>query len=92
MNNEFELYEPPTIEFEIEGLLQIGDHDKLVNRDLPNQHPISAITGLEDKLSLIPTKLSDLTNDVDFITKEMVIQMIQDAIEEYDSLPLYPRD
>lgn len=26
------------------------DHDKLNNRDLPDQHPISAITGLEEAL------------------------------------------
>ena len=25
------------------------DHSKLINRDLPNQHPISAITGLEEQ-------------------------------------------
>lgn len=29
------------------------NHDKLKNRDLPNQHPISSITGLEDKLKNI---------------------------------------
>jgi len=26
------------------------DHDALINRDLPDQHPISAITGLEEAL------------------------------------------
>lgn len=32
-----------------------NDHDKLINRDLPDQHPISAITGLQDILDNIPT-------------------------------------
>lgn len=29
------------------------NHDELLNRDLPNQHPISAIIGLEDRLKQI---------------------------------------
>lgn len=29
----------------------VSEHDKLKNRDLPNQHPISAITGLETALN-----------------------------------------
>ena len=29
------------------------NHDELLNRDLPDQHPISAITGLEDRLEQI---------------------------------------
>ena len=27
----------------------VKNHDELLNRDLPNQHPISSITGLEEK-------------------------------------------
>lgn len=30
------------------------DHATLINRDLPDQHPIDAITGLKDKLGTIP--------------------------------------
>lgn len=54
------------------------DHNLLYNRDIPNQHPMSAITGLEDALDGkagsgdIPTKTSDLTNDSDFTTKTYV--------------------
>lgn len=50
------------------------DHNKLYNRDLPDQHPISAITGLQEALddkadiSDIPTKTSDLENDIGYIT------------------------
>lgn len=34
----------------VNGLTVGSDHSKLYNRDLTNQHPISAITGLSDKL------------------------------------------
>ena len=49
------------------------DHTQLVNRDVANQHAISAITGLQTALdakassSSIPTKTSQLTNDSGFI-------------------------
>lgn len=32
-----------------------NDHNKLINRDLTDQHPIIAITGLQDILDNIPT-------------------------------------
>lgn len=32
-----------------------NDHNALVNRDLPNQHPIEAITGLQDILNKLWT-------------------------------------
>ena len=43
----------PDAEFVAELMVEtlIKDHDKLNNRDLPDQHPISAITGLEDALN-----------------------------------------
>lgn len=64
---------------QLQGQLQpftgVGDHSILRNRDLPNQHTIEAITGLEEALNgkmdadvAIPTKLSELLNDVGFIT------------------------
>lgn len=59
-----------------------SDHDKLANRGAADQHPMSAITGLEDALAgkqpkgnylpadtKIPSKTSDLSNDSGFITK-----------------------
>lgn len=60
-----------------------ASHSELPGRDEENQHPISAITGLQDALnakadsddleskadvSSIPIKTSDLTNDSNFIT------------------------
>lgn len=34
------------------------DHSKLINRDLPDQHPIGAITGLETELDTIPRAMT----------------------------------
>ena len=36
-----------------------NDHNKLINRDLTDQHPISAITGLQDILDSVP-RISEL--------------------------------
>lgn len=33
--------------------LFVGDHTMLTNRDAPEQHPIGAISGLEDELSAL---------------------------------------
>lgn len=38
----------------------VSEHDKLKNRDLPNQHPISAITGLETALNGKQPVITDL--------------------------------
>lgn len=35
-----------------------SDHSKLFNRDLPDQHPIGAITGLETELDTIPRAMT----------------------------------
>ena len=45
----------------IDSVLEVveNDHNKLRNRDLANQHPISAITGLQDILDNVPL-MSDL--------------------------------
>lgn len=45
-------------EFRIEAT--ILDHDKLYNRDLPDQHPMAAITGLEEALDEKQDIISDL--------------------------------
>ena len=39
----------------------IKDHNKLINRDLDDQHPISAITGLQDALDAKQDVISDLS-------------------------------
>ena len=50
------------IEFGMNEVVIIGDHTKLANRDAEDQHPISAITGLEEALSQIPS-LNDIIWD-----------------------------
>lgn len=42
------------------------NHDELLNRDLPDQHPISAITGLEDRLKQIDIDIKN-TSSIDNI-------------------------
>ena len=34
--------------------IETGDHRKLLHRDEPDQHPIGAITGLQDVLDSVP--------------------------------------
>ena len=53
-------------------------HDLLNNRDLDNQHPINAITGLQDELDRIPTKVSDLENDLVFLTEADIPTKVSD--------------
>ena len=43
------------IETQFKVNVQSTDHNLLQNRDLPDQHPISAITGLQEALDEIPT-------------------------------------
>ena len=47
--------------------IAVKNHAVLENRDKADQHPISAITGLADKLSTIPTKTSQLSNDSGYV-------------------------
>ena len=36
------------------------DHEGLFNRDLENQHPIKAISGLQDELDTIPKAITEI--------------------------------
>jgi hypothetical protein len=49
------LGEQTTIEADLRMDVFNNDHNALVNRDLPNQHPIEAITGLQDILNKLWT-------------------------------------
>ena len=44
------------------------DHNELVNRNLPNQHPISAITGLEKALDELQVLIDSVSNKIDSFT------------------------
>jgi len=43
------------------NISQSFDHDELINRDLLNQHPIYAITGLQEALNLLEDSIYDLS-------------------------------
>lgn len=50
------------------------NHASLINRNLPDQHPISAITGLEEALAQIPTDyVSDSELEVALLEKQDVL-------------------
>lgn len=50
INADFEVQPDVAFTADIEVETAIKDHDKLNHRDYPDQHPISAITGLEEAL------------------------------------------
>lgn len=52
---EFQLTPDVTYNADISIETAIKEHDKLINRDLPDQHPISAITDLRDVLNKLWT-------------------------------------
>ena len=54
-NVDFALSPDVTYTADIKTETAIKDHDKLRNRDLPDQHPIEAITGLNDILGKLWT-------------------------------------
>ena len=68
-----------------------GDHDELINRDLLNQHPIYAITGLQEVLNIledsiqetntrINQKVERINSDIESINKN--IESINKEIEK----------
>lgn len=52
-----------------------GDHRVLIHRDAPNQHPMGAITGLNDALASINTALSSRISQVEAETAELDVDM-----------------
>lgn len=44
---------------------EASDHNKLINRDLANQHPISAITGLQENLTLLANEDISIKTQID---------------------------
>lgn len=55
INASFELGAPTPIEATLSLNVINSDHNQLTNRDYPDQHPISAITGLQEILNRIWT-------------------------------------
>lgn len=49
-----------TLDFDVVHRITNSDHNELRNRDLPDQHPIEAITGLDDRLKGLEKSVSEL--------------------------------
>lgn len=49
-----------------------GDHDDLINRDIPNQHPIYAITGLQEILNIIENLVNNHTKRLNGIDNSII--------------------
>ena len=74
------------------------DHNKLENRDIKNQHPISAITDLSETLetkqnkgdyalkSEIPTNNNQLANGAEYITADYHDDTKQDVINDLNAI------
>lgn len=50
----------------LSGGITTGDHETLRNRDAADQHPISAITGLQDALNTKDSKILDLDKKINY--------------------------
>ncbi len=64
-----------------DGSTGTTDHNDLINRDAADQHPISAITGLEEALEVKQDKLSDEQ-----------LQNIDDVVNKANSIDVYSKD
>ena len=53
-----------------------GDHSMLKNRDLPNQHPIKAITNLDETIQKTNTSLSEKLNKSSAMTEAQIDAII----------------
>lgn len=63
------------VEFENTDVVEVvtSDHNKLINRDMIDQHPISSIIGLEDKLNNKLESIPAMTNeDIENILKGFI--------------------
>ena len=61
------------------------DHDELLNRDLMNQHPIYAITGLQEVLNILEDSIYDtgvLLQEKDKVTNKRIDLLIQQDIAD----------
>lgn len=53
------------------------DHDELINRDLLNQHPIYAITGLQEALNLLEDTIADVASLISNVDTTLQNQITQ---------------
>lgn len=53
-----------------------NNHNNLINRELSDQHPISAITELENQLSYRATKREIIENEMDNLEIDRLFKMV----------------
>ena len=63
-----------------QGGVMFNDHDELYNRDLKNQHPIYAITGLQEVLNVVEDNITE--------TNRLLIKRNQDTNHRIDTINL----
>ena len=56
-----------------------GDHSMLKNRDLPNQHPIKAITNLDETIQKTNTRLNEKLNKSSAMSQAQIDDIINKA-------------
>ena len=71
VNADFSLGEHQSIEANFSIDVKNGDHNLLFNRDLADQHPIKAITGLEDSLTSLSNDISAEENRAKGVEQEL---------------------
>lgn len=52
-------------------------HDQLKNRDLPNQHPIDAVSGLTEELAHLDCKLDNKLDNVPAMTNTDIEEILK---------------
>lgn len=61
-----------------------NDHDELINRDLMNQHPIYAITGLQEVLNILEDSIFETSQHI--VDKEADMdKKLQDFIDKFNN-------
>lgn len=80
---DLEISENPQIDAEVEALQTTGttDHAALTNRNSADQHPIRAITGLEEKMNEVDQSISGLNETVS--SHAQTLSNHSDTLEEY---------
>lgn len=71
----------------IVNVMPTGRHDTLSHRNLPNQHPISAITGLQEALDSVQSSWGHITGDIDDQTDlKNALDAKQDTISDLSTI------
>lgn len=58
----------------------IIDHTTLINKNIPNQHPISAISGLQEKLDLLKSGTAQQVEDLNAVVEQARLDLQKTAV------------